>query len=401
MVVDNLVTGKRKNVPKAAQFYKLDIENPKLERIFRNERPSIVFHLAAQMNVRRSVEDPMFDAQVNVLGTLNVLEQASKHGARKVIFSSSGGAIYGEQLAFPAPETHITQPLSPYGISKLCGEHYLSYYHRLSGIQVVSLRYANVYGPRQDPEGEAGVVAIFIQKMLRGEQAVVNGNGRQTRDFVFVEDVVESNLMAMGPEVEGVYNVGTGIETSVNDLFKIVVDLTKVEFKEVHGPAKRGEQARSVIDSTKLHRDLGWEPKVEVREGARRTVQYFREGPGQPLELIAGHGWVYLSRPGINASDQVFHLSEALLQQKPCRIRTSHPVVAHGDNLGVTVKFAKRLLQGRQRDQDGSLQLGDGIFPWLPDVYQHQLVAFIQPRLEILRGNRETHQRTSIYTVGS
>ena len=280
VVVDNLVTGKRKNVPKAAQFYKLDIENPKLERIFRNERPSIVFHLAAQMNVRRSVEDPMFDAQVNVLGTLNVLEQASKHGARKVIFSSSGGAIYGEQLAFPAPETHITQPLSPYRISKLCGEHYLSYYHRLSGIQVVSLRYANVYGPRQDPEGEAGVVAIFIQKMLRGEQAVVNGNGRQTRDFVFVEDVVESNLMAMGSEVEGVYNVGTGIETSVNDLFKIVVDLTKVEFKEVHGPAKRGEQARSVIDSTKLHRDLGWEPKVDLREGLRRTVEYFRDGLG-------------------------------------------------------------------------------------------------------------------------
>lgn len=280
VVVDNLVTGKRKNVPKAVQFYKLDIENPKLERIFRNERPSIVFHLAAQMNVRRSVEDPMFDAQVNVLGTLNVLEQASKHGARKVIFSSSGGAIYGEQLAFPAPESHLTQPLSPYGISKLCGEHYLSYYHRLSGIQVVSLRYANVYGPRQDPEGEAGVVAIFIQKMLRGEQAVVNGNGRQTRDFVFVEDVVESNLMAMGPAVEGVYNVGTGIETSVNDLFRIIVDLTKVEFKEVHGPAKRGEQARSVIDSTKLHRDLGWEPKVDLREGLRRTVEYFRDGLG-------------------------------------------------------------------------------------------------------------------------
>lgn len=280
VVVDNLVTGKRKNVPKAAQFYRLDIENPKLERVFRNERPAVVFHLAAQMNVRRSVEDPMFDAQVNVLGTLNVLEQASKHGARKVIFSSSGGAIYGEQLTFPAPETHVTQPLSPYGISKLCGEHYLFYYQRMSGIQVVSLRYANVYGPRQDPEGEAGVVAIFIQKMLRGEQAVVNGNGRQTRDFVYVEDVVESNLMAMGPDVEGVYNVGTGIETSVNDLFRTVVDLTKVEFREVHGPAKRGEQARSVIDSTKLHRNLGWEPKVELREGLRRTVEYFRDGLG-------------------------------------------------------------------------------------------------------------------------
>jgi UDP-glucose 4-epimerase len=226
------------------------------------------------------VEDPMFDAQVNVLGTLNVLEQASKHGARKVIFSSSGGAIYGEQLAFPAPESHVTQPLSPYGISKLCGEHYLSYYHRLSGIQVVSLRYANVYGPRQDPEGEAGVVAIFIQKMLHGEQAVVNGNGRQTRDFGFVEDVVEANLMAMGAQVEGVYNVGTGIETSINDLFRLVVELTKVEFKELHGPAKKGEQARSVIDSTKLHRELGWESRVDLREGLRRTVEYFRDHLG-------------------------------------------------------------------------------------------------------------------------
>lgn len=229
------------------------------------------------MNVRRSVDDPMFDAQVNVLGTLNVLDQVSKHGARKIVFSSSGGAIYGEQQVFPAPETHATQPLSPYGISKLCGEHYLFYYNRLSGMQVVSLRYANVYGPRQDPEGEAGVVAIFIQKMLRGEQAVVNGNGRQTRDFVFVEDVVEANMAAMAPEVSGVYNVGTGVETSVNDLFRMVVDLMKVDFKEVHGPAKKGEQARSVIDSTKLRHELGWEPKVDLREGLRRTVEYFRE----------------------------------------------------------------------------------------------------------------------------
>jgi UDP-glucose 4-epimerase len=280
VVVDNLVTGKRMHVPKTVQFYKLDIENPKLERIFRNERPSIIFHLAAQMNVRRSVADPMFDAQVNVLGTLNVLEQASKHGTRKVIFSSSGGAIYGEQQIFPAPESHITQPLSPYGISKLCGEHYLSYYSRLSGLQVVSLRYANVYGPRQDPEGEAGVVAIFIQKMLQREQAVVYGNGRQTRDFVFVEDVVEANLMTMGPDVQGTYNVGMGVETSINDLFRTVAELTKVEAKELHGPAKKGEQARSVVDATKLRMELGWEPKVDLREGLRRTVEYFREQLG-------------------------------------------------------------------------------------------------------------------------
>ena len=277
VVVDNLSSGKRKNVPRAVQFYKLDVESTKLERVFRNERPSIVMHLAAQMNVRKSVEDPLFDAQVNVVGTLNVLEQATKHGARKVIFSSSGGAIYGEQNEFPAAESHVTQPLSPYGISKLCGEHYLSYYARMSGIQVVSLRYANVYGPRQDPEGEAGVVAIFIQKLLNQEQPVIYGNGRQTRDFVYVEDVVEANLIAMGQDAHGVFNVGTGIETSINELFQIVVELTKSATKEVHGPAKKGEQARSVINATKLRHELGWESKVDLREGLRRTVAYFRE----------------------------------------------------------------------------------------------------------------------------
>jgi UDP-glucose 4-epimerase len=234
-------------------------------------------HLAAQMNVRRSVEDPLFDAKINILGTLNVLEQAAKHGARKLIFSSSGGAIYGEQQMFPAPESHVTQPLSPYGISKLCGEHYLSYYARLSGIQVVSLRYANVYGPRQDPEGEAGVVSIFIQKLLNHEQPVIYGNGRQTRDFVYVEDVVEANLMAMGQDAHGVFNVGTGIETSINDLFQVILDVTKTSGKEIHGPAKKGEQARSVIDATKFRHDLGWEPKVDLREGLRRTVGYFQE----------------------------------------------------------------------------------------------------------------------------
>ena len=277
VVVDNLSSGKRKNVPRAVQFYKLDVESTKLERVFRNERPSIVMHLAAQMNVRKSVEDPLFDAQVNVVGTLNVLEQATKHGARKVIFSSSGGAIYGEQNEFPAAESHVTQPLSPYGISKLCGEHYLSYYARMSGIQVVSLRYANVYGPRQDPEGEAGVVSIFIQKLLKQEHPVIYGNGRQTRDFVYVEDVVEANLIAMGQDAHGVFNVGTGIETSINELFQIVVELTKSATKEVHGPDKKGEQARSVINATKLRHELGWESKVDLREGLRRTVAYFRE----------------------------------------------------------------------------------------------------------------------------
>ncbi len=276
VVVDNLSTGKRKNVNRAASLYNTDITSWRLERVFRNERPNIVLHLAAQVSVRNSVADPVFDAQVNVLGTMNVLQQAVRYGCRKVVFSSSGGAIYGEQETFPAAESHATNPLSPYGISKLCGEHYLSYFQRTSGIPVVSVRYANVYGPRQDPEGEAGVVAIFIQKMLNSEQPIINGNGRQTRDFVFVDDVAEANLAAMGQSAHGVYNVGTGIETSINELFRILAGLTASSAKEVHGPAKAGEQIRSVVDPSRIKQELGWEVKVDLAEGLKQTVEFFQ-----------------------------------------------------------------------------------------------------------------------------
>jgi UDP-glucose 4-epimerase len=275
VIVDNLSTGKRRNINRAAEFYKLDIQSGRLARVFRNERPSMIMHLAAQMDVRRSVDDPTYDAQVNILGTVNVLQQAANHGCRKVLFASSGGAIYGEQEIYPAPETHPTQPLSPYGISKLSGEHYLTYFQRMSGIQCVALRFANVYGPRQDPEGEAGVVAIFTRKLLAGEQPVINGNGRQTRDFTYVDDVVEAHLAVVGKEVQGVYNVGTGEETTVNDLFRILADLIRPDCKELHGPAKQGEQIRSVIDATKL-RQLGWDAKTPIREGLSRTVEFFR-----------------------------------------------------------------------------------------------------------------------------
>ena len=275
-VVDDLSTGKRKNVNRRAKLYQVDIRSTRIQRVLRNERPSVVMHLAAQMDVRRSVEDPVFDAQVNILGTLNVLAQAVNHGTRKVVFASSGGAIYGEQEAFPAPETHPTRPVSPYGISKLCGEHYLAYYQRMSGMQVVSMRYANVYGPRQDPLGEAGVVAIFIQRMLRGEQPIINGNGRQTRDFVYVDDVVDANLAVMGQGIQGVYNVGTGRETNVNELFTMLQELTSSSCRELHGPARKGEQVRSVIDPMLVRKDLGWEPKVLLKEGLKRTVESFR-----------------------------------------------------------------------------------------------------------------------------
>jgi UDP-glucose 4-epimerase len=276
VIVDNLATGKRKNVNRAANLYKTDITSRRLERVFRNERPNIVLHLAAQISVRRSVDDPVFDAQVNVLGTMNVLQQAVRYGCRKVVFSSSGGAIYGEQESFPAAESHVNNPLSPYGISKLCGEHYLSYFQRTSGIPVVSLRYANVYGPRQDPDGEAGVIAIFIQKMLNNEQPIINGNGRQTRDFVFVDDVAEANLAAMGQNAHGAYNVGTGTETSVNELFRMLAGLTASSSKEVHGPAKAGEQIRSVVDPSRIKQELGWEVKVDLAEGLKQTVEFFQ-----------------------------------------------------------------------------------------------------------------------------
>lgn len=276
VVADNLSTGTRRNLNRAAEFYKRDVQSSRMESVFRRERPVVLIHLAAQMNVRRSVEDPLFDAQVNILGTLNVLDQAVRYGTRKVIFASSGGAIYGEQDVFPAPESHATRPLSPYGISKLTGEYYLTYYQRVSGIQCVSLRFSNVFGPRQDPHGEAGVVAIFTQKMLAGEQPIINGNGRQTRDFIYVDDVVEAHMAVLGKDVQGIYNVGTAHETSVNELFGKLVDLTKSGCKQLYGPSKKGEQARSVVDASKLRQELGWEPRVSLDEGLSRTVEYFR-----------------------------------------------------------------------------------------------------------------------------
>lgn len=277
VVVDDLSSGSRRNLNRAATFYKRDVQGSWLEGVFRKERPVALLHLAAQMNVRRSVDDPLFDARVNILGTLNVLQQAVRYGARKVVFASSGGAIYGEPDVFPAPETHPTRPLSPYGISKLTGEYYLEYYQRMSGIQCVSLRFSNVYGPRQDPHGEAGVVAIFAQKMLGGEQPIINGNGRQTRDFIYVDDVVEACLAVLGRDAQGIYNVGTAHETSVNDLFRKLADATKADCKQLYGPAKKGEQMRSVVDASKLRQELGWEPRVSLDEGLARTVDYFRE----------------------------------------------------------------------------------------------------------------------------
>lgn len=276
VVVDNLATGKRKNVNKKAVFYKLDIQSRRIDRVFRKERPLILVHLAAQMNVRHSTADPAFDAQVNILGTINLLEHAIQHGVRKVSFASSGGAIYGEQEIFPAPENHKTDPASPYGISKLAGEKYLGYYFCASGLRYVALRFANVYGPRQDSEGEAGVVAIFTQKMLKGEQPIINGTGKQTRDFIFVEDVVEAIMVTLAEDVVGTFNVGTGQETTINEAYRILKELTNSSCKDLFGAAKKGEQYRSVLDVRKLRNAFGWDPQVSFHEGLRKTVDFFK-----------------------------------------------------------------------------------------------------------------------------
>ena len=276
-VIDNLSTGKIENVNREAKFHKIDIISPRIERVFKKERPELICHFAAQMDVRRSVADPIYDAQSNIIGMLNLMENGLRYGVRKVIFASTGGAVYGEGVPYPTSEECIPRPISPYGISKLTGEHYLIYYNVSYGLNYVVLRYANVYGPRQDPFGEAGVVAIFNQKILRDEQPVINGNGMQTRDYVYVDDVVDAVIVSTYNEINDVFNVGTGVETSVNELFRHLIEITgKSHIKEVHGQAKKGEQLRSCLSYDKIRKALDWEPRVPLREGLTRTIEFFR-----------------------------------------------------------------------------------------------------------------------------
>jgi len=276
-VIDNLSTGKIENVNREAKFHKIDIISPRIERVFKKERPELICHFAAQMDVRRSVADPIYDAQSNIIGMLNLMENGLRYGVRKVIFASTGGAVYGEGVPYPTSEECIPRPISPYGISKLTGEHYLIYYNVSYGLNYVVLRYANVYGPRQDPFGEAGVVAIFNQKILRDEQPVINGNGMQTRDYVYVDDVVDAVIASTYNDINDVFNVGTGVETSVNELFRHLIEITgKSHIKEVHGQAKKGEQLRSCLSYDKIRKALDWEPRVPLREGLTRTVEFFR-----------------------------------------------------------------------------------------------------------------------------
>ena len=277
VIVDNLSTGFKENINPKAKFYKIDINSKKIEQIFKDEKPEILCHHAAQIDVRKSVSDPIFDAKVNIEGTLNLLNNCVKYKTKKVIFASTGGALYGEQDYFPADENHPERPLSPYGIAKLAIEKYLYYFRVSYGLNYVSLRYANVYGPRQNPWGEAGVVAIFTQKLLSGEKAVINGDGKQTRDYVYVKDIVDANLLALSYAESDFFNIGTGIETDVNTIFNLLKKKTGSKQKELHGPKKPGEQKRSVLDSSKAKKILGWSPKYDLEKGMEGTVKYYKE----------------------------------------------------------------------------------------------------------------------------
>jgi UDP-glucose 4-epimerase len=274
-VVDDLSSGKRENVPEEAELYVRDIRSGCAD-VFQEFRPQTLCHQAAQMDVRRSVREPDFDADINVLGTIRLLQNCVRNGVQKFIFASTGGAIYGEQREFPAPEDHPQYPVSPYGVSKLAAERYLHFYGVQYGISYAALRYANVYGPRQDPHGEAGVVAIFSGNLSAGKASTINGSGEQTRDYVYVGDVARANVLALeGEPPNGAYNVGTGIETSVNELYDRMRRLSGRNLLPQRGPQPSGEQGRSCVDPSRAARALNWWPEVDLDTGLKETLRSF------------------------------------------------------------------------------------------------------------------------------
>lgn len=281
VVLDNMSTGTKDNLPDGVKLIEMDINDPEVDGVFAQEKFDAVNHHAAQIDVRVSVSDPIFDANVNILGSLNLLECCLRHGVKKFQFASTGGALYGEQDYFPADEDHPVRPLSPYGITKYTIERYLFYYHQVHGLEYTAMRYANVYGPRQNPHGEAGVVAIFCDRLITGQEAVINGDGKQTRDYVYVGDVAQANLLTLNSPLNMGLNVGTGIESDVNAIFRTLNDLGNFGMPEKHGAAKKGEQQRSVISWKRAEELLGWRPTVDLQEGLGKTLDYFQKKHGR------------------------------------------------------------------------------------------------------------------------
>jgi UDP-glucose 4-epimerase len=280
-VVDDLSTGRRGNLDAAlaggAELAESDVRDAAAMRdVFERARPEVVFHMAAQIDVRKSTADPAFDARINVEGTINVLDAARTAGARRLVNTSTGGAVYGEGRVIPAPEDHAVAPEAPYGQSKYCAEGYCELFRRLHGLSTVSLRYGNVYGPRQDPLGEAGVIAIFCGRLLTGERPMVFGDGLQTRDYVHVDDVVTANLAAAGSDAHGPFNIGTGVETTVLQLVEALAPNATAPFEPEHLPARAGEVRRIALDSTRAREELGWQAQVELEDGLTQTLESVR-----------------------------------------------------------------------------------------------------------------------------
>ena len=275
VVVDNLYTGFENNVNPEAKLYQLSICDRELARIFEQEKPEVIYHQAAQTIVTRSTSEPVFDAEQNILGSLNIILNCLKFGISKIIYASSGGAVYGDPGYYPVDEEHPVRPLSPYGASKHTVEHYLQLYSSEYGLPYVALRYANVYGPRQNTRGEAGVVAIFARQMLSGEQPTIFGAGDKTRDYVHVSDVVAANLLAMEKGDNAIYNIGTGIETSDQEMFDTMAGLLGYVSPPVYAPVRKGEVFRICLDCTKAQKELAWQPRLSLKEGLTRAIEYY------------------------------------------------------------------------------------------------------------------------------
>ena len=275
-VVDDLSTGSRRNVPQGVRLHEVDIRRDDLNGVFERERPEVVNHQAARANVRESLEKPLLYAEVNVIGSVNVLECCRRYGVKKVIYASTGGAVYGEPQWLPVSEDHPINPLDPYGASKHHVEHYLHLYQANFGIAFTALRYPNVFGPRQDPHGEAGVVAIFAGKMLGGGEPVINGTGEQERDFVHVSDVARASVLALDRGDNEIINIGSGMGTSVNTIFATLAELTNYQPKPIHGPGKQGEVSKIFLNSDRARKVLGWQPEISLRNGLASTVDFFR-----------------------------------------------------------------------------------------------------------------------------
>jgi len=283
VVVDDLSTGRLSNLNPEVTFYKLDIRSPQLAEVFKKEKPDYINHHAAQMDVRRSVLDPLFDANVNILGSINLIECAKKFKVKRFIYISTGGAVFGEPEYLPCDENHPINPICQYGISKHTVEHYLFLYHLNYGLDYVVIRYPNVYGPRQDPCGEAGVVAIFTRAMLRGEQVTINGDGEQARDFVYVKDCARANVLALKTNnINTIYNIGCGQGTTVNEIFTLLKEITGYPRDPIYGPAKIGETRRIYLSAGKARQELGWMPIVDLEEGLKQTVEYC-----QTVEMVS------------------------------------------------------------------------------------------------------------------